>query len=446
MAEIIPFRALHYNPGLVGDLSNVVTQPYDKISPEMQARYYGLSPYNLARIIRRRPGGGGADADYQGAADDFRDWIGRGVLVSDGQPALYVYHQEYEVPGRPGDRRTRRGFIGLCRLEDYGARIVHRHEETLSGPKADRLELLKATRAHFGQIFLLYSDPEGRIERELGTPSAANPWERVEDEYGTVHSVWRLADASSMARIAGMMGEKKLLIADGHHRYETALAYRDRCRGQGGDARAEYVMATLVRMETDGLTILPTHRVVHGLAGFDWTAFGADAGRFFEVQAVQAAGPASAWVAAFAARLAEAGSERPALGAYAGPGRLALLRLRADADLTGVLATVLADVPAGQRRLDVVLLHRLILQGALGIDRHAVREERNLRYVRELRAAAELVESGAADICFFMNATPMEAVRDNAFAGDPLPQKSTDFYPKLLSGLAAYWLDNPAGT
>ncbi|HMD96831.1 MAG TPA: DUF1015 domain-containing protein [Terriglobia bacterium] len=443
MAQIIPFRALHYNSGLVGDLANVVTQPYDKISPEMQARYYGLSPYNLARIIRRKGGGGraGADADYQGAAQDFRDWIDRGVLVSDGEPALYVYHQQYEVPGRPGDGRTRRGFIGLGRLEDYGARIVHRHEETLSGPKADRLELLKATRAHFGQIFLLYSDPEGCIEHELDAYSVANPWERVEDEYGTVHSVWRLADPLSIERVVGMMGEKKLVIADGHHRYETALAYRDLRRGQGGDDRAEYVMATFVRMETDGLTILPTHRVVHSLAGFDWTAFCAAADRFFEVKAAAAAGPESEWGAGFAARLAEAGRDRPALGAYAGPGRLAVLRLRPDADLTNVLA----DVPPGQRRLDVVLLHRLILQVAFGIDRQAVSEERNLRYVRELRTAAEQVESGEADICFLMNATPMKAVRDNAFAGDPLPQKSTDFYPKLLSGVTIYWLDNPAG-
>jgi len=442
MAEIIPFRALHYNSGLVGNLASVVTQPYDKISPEMQARYYGLSPYNLARIIRRRQGGGaGADADYQGAAQDFHDWIGRGILVSDGEPALYVYHQQYEVPGRPGDRRTRRGFIGLCRLEDYGARIVHRHEETLSGPKADRLGLLKATRVHFGQIFLLYSDPEGRIERELGAHAATSPWERVEDEYGTVHSVWHLADPSSIERVAGMMGEKELVIADGHHRYETALAYCDLCRGQGGDERAEYVMATLVRMETDGLTILPTHRVVHGLAGFDWAAFCAAAGRFFKVEAAKTTGPVSEWGAGFLTRLAEAGRDRQALGAYAGPGRLALLRLRPDADLTSALA----DVPPGQRRLDVVLLHRLILQVALGIDRQAVREERSLRYVRELQSAAEQVDSGGANISFLMNATPIEAVRDNAFAGDPLPQKSTDFYPKLLSGITAYWLDNPAG-
>ena len=441
MAEIIPFRALHYNAGLVGDLANVVTQPYDKISSEMQARYYNLSPYNLARIIRRRPGGGGPAADYQGAAQDFHDWVGRGVLVPDRAPILYVYDQQYEVPGQAEGRRTRRGFIGLCRLEDYGAHVVHRHEETLSGPKTDRLELLRATRAHFGQIFLLYSDPEGEIERELGVQSTGNPWERVEDEYGTVHSVWRLDERSAIERVAERIRDKKLVIADGHHRYETALAYRDRCREQGGNGRAEYVMATFVRMESDGLTILPTHRVVHGLASFDWVAFLSAAGRFFEVEALDVTGSGSEWGAGFAARLADAGRERPSLGAYAGAGRLVLLRLRQEADL----ASALADVQPGQRRLDVILLHRLILEGALGIDRQAVREERSLRYERDLRVAAGQVERGEANLCFLMNATPIEAVRDNALAGDPLPQKSTDFYPKLLSGLAGYWLDNPAG-
>jgi len=442
MADIIPFRALHYNPDLVGDLANVVTQPYDKITPEMQARYYGLSPYNLSRIIRRKPGAGADDGpDYSGAAQDFRDWIGRGVLVSDAEPALYVYQQEYELPGRPGERRTRRGFIGLCRVDDYSAGVVYRHEETLSGPKADRLALLEATRAHFGQIFLLYSDPEGRVERELSAAADANPWERVEDEYRGIHSLCRLPDPLLAKRVVEMMAEKKLVIADGHHRYETALAYRDRCRRKGGDPRAEYVMATFVRMETDGLTILPTHRLVHDLAGFDWMSFPGKVSRWVEVEELGADGSSARWAPGFAKRLAEAGRERPAIGAYAGPGRLALLRLRDDANLNHELA----DVAPGLRRLDVVLLHRLILEGALGISRQAVREEKNLRYVRELQAAVGQVDSGAGDICFLMNPTPIEAMRDNALAGDVLPQKSTDFYPKLLSGLTVYWLDNPAG-
>jgi uncharacterized protein (DUF1015 family) len=444
MAEILPFRALHYDAKGVASLDKVVTQPYDKISAEMQARYYGLSPYNLVRVIRGRQADTDTSADnvYTRAARDFGDWIEKCVLVADPQPALYPYYQEYAVPGSPSGpgqadaKKVRRGFIGLCRLEDYSARVVHRHEETLSGPKADRLELLKATRAHFGQIFLLYSDPEGEIEREFESVTAIKPWEQVEDEYRTAHSVWRLADPDAMERVVEKMRAKKLVIADGHHRYETALAYRDWCRAQGlTDGRAEYVMATFVRMETDGLTILPTHRVVYGLPAFDWTNFERVVQPTFEVE------PIADGSAGFQKQLAEAGRERTAIGVYAGPGKAAVLRRRDDVNL----ARLLPDLPASLARLDVVILHRILLERTLGIDPQAVREERNLRYVREFDAAIAEVDSQRAQADFLMNPTPIEAVRDNAFAGCVLPQKSTDFYPKLLSGLTIYWLDNPAG-
>jgi len=437
MAEILPFRAYHYDAKVVSGLEKVLTQPYDKISVEMQTRYYDLSPYNLVRIIRGRASAADAPANnvYTRAAADFRDWIEKRVLVADSEPTLYPYHQEYAVPGRQTDaRKLRRGFVALCRLEDYSAHIVHRHEETLSGPKADRLELLKATRAHFGQIFMLYSDPAGGIERQLSGETAQKPWEHVEDEYGTEHSVWRVTDPGSIERVVEAMRSKKLVIADGHHRYETALAYRDWCRTQGmTDGRAEYVMATFIRMETDGLTILPTHRVVHGLAGFEWSRFKSRASAAFEVDDV-VAGPAE-----LQQRLAASGREGTAIGAYAGPGKAALVRLRSEA------GSLLPDLPASLARLDVVILHRIFLERVLGIDRQAVQEERNLHYVREFDAAIDEVDRGRAQICFLMKPTPIEAVRDNAFAGRVLPQKSTDFYPKLLSGLTIYWLDNPAG-
>ena len=485
MAEILTFRALHYNRACVARLDQVVTQPYDKISPEMQARYYGLSPYNLARIIRGRqsPEDIPGDNVYLRAARDLRDWIERRVLVTEVEPALYPYHQEYAVPVQhPGEeehqsRKLRRGFIALCRLEDYSAGVVHRHEETLSGPKADRLELLKATRAHFGQIFMLYSDPEGAIEKMVDQESGNKPWERVEDEYHTTHSVWRVTDPLAIERVVEGMRAKKLVIADGHHRYETALAYRDWRRAQGDtDHRAEYVMATFVRMEGGGLTILPTHRVVHGLPGFDWARFMAGAQTVFEVveaslgatlgnsSALSEAGRGPAGVEAgsgnpghappqpqsgvfrqqlirFQEQLAGAGSETPAIGAYGGPGKLAVLRLRRDIDL----ARLLPDVHPSLARLDVVILHHVILERVLGIDPKAVQQERNLRYVRDMGEAIEQVEHGQAQLCLLVNPTPIEAVRDNAFAGRVLPQKSTDFYPKLLSGLTIYWLDNPAG-
>lgn len=450
MAEILPFRALHYDPARVA-LGDVVTQPYDKISAEMQARYYAASLYNVARVIRRRPEHNGTDNVYAAAAHDFRAWVRDRVLVPDSGPALYPYDQAYTLPGGDSARRTRRGFIALLKLEDYSAGVVYRHEETLSGPKADRLELLRATRAHFGQIFMLYSDPEGTVERELAAAALGDPWERLEDEYGTQHAVRRVADGAVVDRVVAAMREKKLIIADGHHRYETALAYRDFCRAQaqadgklGGklDDPAEYVMATFVRMETDGLAILPTHRVVHHLTSFDWERFLAAARPHFErLQPAADAGGSTLDVRGLQASLANIGHDRPAFAVYAGPVKLALLRLRANADL----GRLLPDLPPSLARLDVVVLHRILLERILGIDGQAVREERNLRYLRDADEAIREVERGEAQVCFLMNPTPIGAVGDNAFADRVLPQKSTDFYPKLLSGLAIYWLDQPVG-
>src|ERR1035437_832338 len=289
MAEILPFRALYYDPKRTADLGTVVTQPYDKISGEMQARYYGLSPHNLVRIIRgrARPEDTLADNVYVRSARDLREWIQSGALVSESEPAIYPYTQEYEVPGQRGLRKQRRGFIALLRLEDYAARVVHRHEETLSGPKTDRLELLKATRAHCGQIFMLYSDPAGQVENLLGAAASEPAWEQVRDEHGTEHTVWRMADSKAVAEVVEAMRNTQLVIADGHHRYETALAYRDHCRALSPpDNRAEFVMATFVRMESAGLTILPTHRLVHGLMSFDWTKFANEARAIFDWETV----------------------------------------------------------------------------------------------------------------------------------------------------------------
>jgi uncharacterized protein (DUF1015 family) len=442
MARILPFRALHYNLEKIGDFGRVVTQPYDKISPEMQARYYDLSPYNLVRIIRGRPTATDSSAGnvYTRAAQYFREWREQRVLVADPEPALYPYSQDYGLAGQATASRQRRGFIALGRLEDYAARVVHRHEETLSGPKMDRLELLKATRAHFGQIFMLYSDPTGEIEKALAPGMSGEPAMVVTDEYGSRHSLWRQTSPADIEQVVAAMRDKKLVIADGHHRYETALAYRDHCREQGkNDARAEYVMMTFVRKESAGLTILPTHRVVHSLAGFDWNRFASGSARFFACEEIKPAGDKLA--ARLIAALEESGRNAPSFLAYGGAGRAALLTPRRDFDL----ATALPDVAPGLRRLDVVILHRLLLEQVLGIDRQAVRDEKNLRYARESDDALRQVESGEAQVAFLMNPTPVEDVWAKALAGQLLPQKSTDFYPKLLSGLTAYWLDNPAG-
>jgi uncharacterized protein (DUF1015 family) len=435
MAEILPFTAVHYDAQAAGGLDRVITQPYDKISPAMQGRYYQASPYNLARITRRRADAAEPDP-YAAAAADFRGWIERGILRRDTTPAFYPYSQEYAVPGEPDSRRRRRGFIGLVRLEEYSAGVIYRHEETLTGPKSDRMLLLRATRAHFGQIFLLYSDPEGVVERELAASvNGAPAWESLRDEYGTRHEVWRVTASGVLEEVRREMQDRKLVIADGHHRYETALAYRNSLRAEGkGTAASGYVMATFVRMETDGLLILPTHRVVHGLVDFRWERFLAAAGGEFDVKDLS--GDASQNLDAWRRELHETGAGAPAFLAYAGPGRAALLVLRESTE-----EYELGGTPPSLARLDVFVLHRLLIEGALGVDRQAVREEKNLRYERAADAAVRAVDEGRAQLCFLLNPTPIEAVRDNAFAGQVMPQKSTDFYPKLLSGLTIYDLE-----
>jgi uncharacterized protein (DUF1015 family) len=444
MAEIYPFRALHYNQTAV-DLQKVVTQPYDKISPEMRARYYAASPWNFVRLILRQATPGSSQSVYSEAAAELQNWIEQRTLVSEGEPAIYPYVQEFAVPGEPGEtprRKQRRGFVALLRLEEYSSGVVHRHEETLSGPKADRMELLKATRCNFGQIFMLYSDPKGEIENLLRKETQAKPWQQMTDEYSSVHSMWRVPDPQIMEQVIDAMRSRKLVIADGHHRYETSLAYaRARREEAPEDDRANYIMATFVPLESDGLLVLPTHRVVHSLAGFDWEKLCSEAAPFFEVEKIACGGNVAQDAQTIRQALEKSGRERPTIAAYAGAKRAALLSLRQDADLAGALG----EFPETLRSLDVVLLHGLILEKVIQISRQAVREQKHLRYVRELEQAVEEVNAGQAQVAFLMNPTPIRAVCDNAYAGLPLPQKSTDFYPKLLSGLTVYWMDNPAG-
>ncbi len=236
MAQIIPFRALRYDPQQV-PLDQAVTQPYDKISPSMQDRYYAASPYNLVRIIlgRREAGDNPANTVYTRAAADFRAWRTQGVLRQDSAPSIYVYSQRFTAPGESAAQSSvheRRGFIALGRVEDYSARVVFRHEQTLAKPKADRLDLLRATRAHFGQIFMLYED-SGEIDAALAAGSQSTPVIELTDEYQVDNRVWQVSDPALIASVQKLMQDKKLIIADGHHRYETALAYRAERRAGG---------------------------------------------------------------------------------------------------------------------------------------------------------------------------------------------------------------------
>ena len=431
MADIYPFRALRYDLQKVSP-SQVLTQPYDKITPAMQDRYYAASPYNLVRIIlgRREPDSA-ADNVYTRAAAYANDWRARGILQQDSLPSIYSYSQSFTAPS--GDSFERRGFIALGRVEDYSAKVVYRHEQTLSKPKADRLDLLRATRAHYEQLFLLYED-SGQIDSLLATAQA--PIIDVADEYGVAHRVWQISDPAVIAAVQDRMRDQRLVIADGHHRYETALTFRNESRADAGavpnpQAPYEFVMMTFVNMNDPGLLVLPTHRVVHSLESFSADAFQNSARTFFEVEEVDPAIEA----ARATALLADRGRAGTALLAVTA-NRAFLLHSPKPAG-----AKFFAGLSDRQRSLDVVQLHKCLLEGVLQLSEESIRNQQNLSYLRDAAEALAQVRQGKANIAFLMNPCPVAQVRDVAFAGEVMPQKSTDFYPKLLSGLTAYALD-----
>lgn len=446
MAQIYPFRAWRYDPGRV-QLAQVVTQPYDKITPEMQERYYTASPYNLVRIIlgKRQATDNAEDNVYTRSAGYFREWRQSGVLLQDPEPAIYFYLQDFKAPGRK-EGLQRRGFIALGKIEDYSANVVFRHEQTLAKPKADRLELLRATGAHFGQLFMLYSDPGGEIDQLLAPGS--DPEINVADEYGVQHRVWKVSDSRLIGSIQARMSNKKLIIADGHHRYETALNYRNEMRavrtaavrsvpqqpaaGKSSEpAPHELVMMTFINMDNPGLVILPTHRVVHGLPSFSTDSLREGARQYFSVEEVD---PSIDETRATTI-LREAG--------HAGTALLAVTADRAFLIDTPKWNSpnVFAGLSLRQQSLDVVQLHKCLLEGVLGISEEAIRDQQNITYVRDTGEALTRVRRGGANVAFLMNPVRIRQVRDIAFASEILPQKSTDFYPKLLSGLTIYALE-----
>jgi len=446
MARIYPFRAYRYDPGRF-DLARVLTQPYDKITPTMQERYYALDPHNLVRVEKGRDEAGDSALSnvYTRAAQTLESWIREDVLRQDAAPSLYACSQEFTVPGS-NQRRTRRGFIALLGLEDYSAGVVFRHEQTHTAARVDRLETLRHTRTHTGQLMMLYDDAGSRVASKLDSVMRAAPGNELKDEYEVVHRLWPVSDAGAVKWLCEAMADQKLLIADGHHRYETSLAYRDECRARGAgsspDAPHEKTLVTLFALDDPGVVILPTHRTVGDLPSFDFAAFRKSVAGVFDWYAYPFAveGERATALAEFRRDLAARGrgdSTRRTIGLYAGGGVFYLFVLRPGAELDAPLG----DVPTAQKTLDVVLLHRLLLEQKLGLTAEAVKLEKSIRYYRDAGEALAAVDSGAAQIAFLLNPVPARQVYDLALAGNVLPQKSTDFYPKLLSGLAIYRLD-----
>ncbi len=422
MAEVYPFRGYRYNREKAGDLNRVVSPPYDKIDGETREDLINSSPYNIVRIILSEAIGEDEDK-YEVAADYLQDWIDEGVLQRDEEPAFYAYYQEYKVEG---EKRVRKGFIGLGKIEEGEG--VKAHEETMSGPKADRLRLLRATESNFGQIFMLYSDPENSVTGTLDSVTGEEPLVEVKDADRNVHKLWRITDESFISSIQGGMKDKSLYIADGHHRYETALNYRNECREKGwesvGDEGFDHRMMTFVNVDDPGLSILATHRLVYGLDKFkphdvlDKAREHFSISRFDEREGLLE-------------KLDEDLGDKHTFG-YRAKGDKAYWSLTLLNE--SVMDELLPDKSEVWRSLDVAILHKLILEGYLGIDEEALEEKRNLEYVRGREKALDMLKEGKYQGAFIMNPTRIDQVKEIADKGEKMPQKSTDFYPKLLTG------------
>ena len=465
MARIYPFRALRYDPARV-NMEDVVTQPYDKITPAMQDRYYELSPYNLVRVIlgKHLPGDNDEENVYTRAAETLRTWRKEGILKEESEPALYGYSQTYAVP-HSEEVRERRGFIALGHLYDYADKVVYRHEQTFPKHKSDRMSLFKATRAYCEQIYMLYSDPAFTAEKLIFGAKTPNGFDSnapdlsITDEYGVVHRVWKLTDPNLIKLIIGAMADKKLIIADGHHRYETSVAYAKERSAQlrlsfnqpdptdedaspsvraDGDTRQSLpappfpeaaMMMTFVNMEAHGITILPTHRVVHGIENFSSPDFITKASYYFNIKELDSTFKPNDAASILSEIPGTAFIAATIEGSY-------LLIAKPD-----IIAAELKDLPARQRQLEVVQLHRIVLDKLLGLDQETITRLGSVAYIREADEAVSMVIEGDSNIAFLIKPITLEQLKEVSFAGDVMPQKSTDFYPKLLSGLAIYALD-----
>ena len=412
MAAIEPLRALRYDLAVTGGLQDVVAPPYDVIDAAGRAELAARSPYNVVRIDL--PEG---EDPYATAAAELKSWRAEGVVVRDDAPALWALAQNYTGPD--GRKRTRHGILARVRIEEYGAGRIRPHERTHPGPKEDRLRLTRATRANLSPIFALFSDPEAAAWGALASAPGVQPWGESTDADGTVNRLWRVDDAGAIERVQAVARNAELLIADGHHRYETARVYAEEV---GGDGPHRYVLMCLVALEDPGLTVFPTHRLVRGLSPDQRTTLASAIERDFEPEPLDDTGA-----------LEPSGDGDPVRIGYidALSVRPYMLTLKDPA----IADAALPDRAEPYRRLDTAVLEALILKGALGMSDDDIDHMAGLGYARDSAQALELVKSGEYDAAFFMGATPVRRIQDVAAAGESMPPKSTYFFPKVPTGL-----------
>lgn len=433
MADIQPLRAFRYDLGRVGTLSDVVAPPYDVIDAGLQQALYDRSPYNVVRLIlnQEKPSDSEADNRYIRASQTLRAWQNEGILAQDSARGLYVYHQDFEVEGR---RYTRKGFMARVRLEPFGQGKIYPHEETLAGPKADRLKLFHATQMNLSQIFGLFPDEEGMVQEKLDAAVGRALPLQATDHLGVVSKLWPVTDQHVISAVTGLMGPKPIFIADGHHRYETALRYLEEKKAtgevKGPDAAANYVLMMLVSMQDPGLVILPTHRLVSGLRDVKAEELGSLLGKHFEVRTI-GKGPEAAketW------DQIEMDGSQDLLGiGTVCDGVWQLARFR-DPEVMSQLA---ADHTPAWRSLGVAYLQRLVLDRVLP---EANLGQPKVQYVHLIKEVNDVIAGKGCQVAFLVPPASMGHVENIAGNLEKMPPKSTYFYPKLLSGLVFHSL------
>lgn len=421
MAEIKAFRGMRYDTEKAGKLEELCCPPYDIISEKERKAFIAQNKYNVIRLELPREG----EDVYRTAGEVLDKWREAGILIHEEKPALYIYEEEFNAYNQ---RKSIKGLIARVKVEEFSKGVILPHEFTLSKAKADRFELMKATNCNFSQIYALYMDETHTTLDTLEEYSQGKPDALFTDDDQITHRLWIVTDEAVIAKLTDDFADRKLYIADGHHRYETALNYRNYCRENGiskeGDAQ-DYQMIYLMDMEHPGLVVFPTHRLVRGLKGFDRDVILDGCEQYFDIKAFDS-------VSNMNVALAEQYQKgNKAFAFYCGRGEWYLLVLR---DLA-VMAEALPDLSEASRQLDVSVLHTLILERILGIDKKNMAEQRNLTYTKFFEEAILGVDKGEFQCSFILNPTRVTEIRDVAAEGEKMPQKSTYFYPKMITGM-----------
>ncbi|MEE8484511.1 MAG: DUF1015 domain-containing protein [Nitrospinota bacterium] len=426
--QITPFKGYRYNAAIAGDTASLLAPPYDVISPDKQDKLYKKSDFNIVRLIlgKTSPEDAQDDSRYTRASATLAGWVKKGALKQDEQPAIYVYSQTYTVAGHI---KTRTGFIARKRLEDFGGSVLA-HEKTFSGPKADRLNLTRACKFNFSQIFGLYTDAQkvtdGLMARAMkGPPVIDVKLGNKEGENGERHALWPVTDPEWIKSLVDAMNDRTIFIADGHHRYETAVNFMKENTNEKGECPQDmkYVMMYFTNTESDGLTILPTHRALQNISGFDMDEFIKKISGDFEVEPITSMNGNRNDDAEklLAEKMKDAGCV--AFGVYTGGGKYTLLKYK--------------QAPEGGPldKLDVGILHKRLFEKTLELGEEEQTDQSHIAYMKDAADAARRVDEGRSQLAFFLNPTPVELLREVASAGLKMPQKSTYFYPKLITGL-----------